>query len=119
MQPKTWTLDRIIDILLYLGGIALFLWLLDYLSPYLASFFIALFVAYLLEPIVRFFQQRLKVRTRWVAVLLTLFSLVIFLVLIGMLTIPAINRRNANMQNLLGAVWTFSCNPYSRQKSFR
>ncbi len=107
MQPNTWTLDRIIDILLYLGGIALFLWLLDYLSPYLASFFIALFVAYLLEPIVRFFQERLKIRTRWVAVLLTLFSLVAFLVLIGMVTIPAITGEIAKMQSLLGGSLDF------------
>lgn len=107
MQPNTWTLDRIINILLYLGGIAFFLWLLNYLSPYLTSFFIALFVAYLLEPVVRFFQQRLKVRTRWVAVLLTLFTLTAFLTLIGMLTIPVINSEIAKMQELLGGSLDF------------
>ncbi|MEQ8703099.1 MAG: AI-2E family transporter [Phaeodactylibacter sp.] len=100
MQANTWTLDRIINILLYLGGIALFLWLLDYLSPYLTSFFIALFVAYLLEPVVRFFQQRLKVRIRWLAVLLTLVSLIGFLILVGLLVVPALNVEIAKMQAL-------------------
>lgn len=101
MQTSTWTLDRIINILLYLGGIALFLWLLDYLSPYLASFFIALFVAYLLEPIVRFFQRRLKVRIRWLAVLLTLFSLIGFLILVVLLVTPTVNAEVAKMRDLL------------------
>lgn len=102
MQPKTWTLDRIINILLYLGGIALFLWLLDYLSPYLTSFFIALFVAYLLEPIVRFLQERVKVRARWLAVLLTLFSLIGFFMLAGFLVVPIVNVEITKMQELLG-----------------
>lgn len=107
MQQNTWTLDRIINILLYLGGIALFLWLLDYLSPYLASFFIALFVAYLLEPVVRFFQERLRVRIRWAAVLLTLFSLTLFLVLTGLLVVPVVNAELAKMQDLLGGSLDF------------
>ncbi len=102
MQTRTWTLDRIINILLYLGGIALFLWLLDYLSPYLVSFFLALLLAYLLEPIVRFFQERLRIGIRWVSVMLTLSALVGLLILIGILVIPAINAELAKLQWLLG-----------------
>ncbi len=101
MNDRTWTLDRIINILLYLGGILLFLWLLDYLSPYLASFFLALFFAYLLEPIVRFFMQKLRVRKRWLAVSLTFFIILAVLTLIGIIVVPAVLREVDKLRSLL------------------
>jgi len=101
MQNTSWTLDRIINILLYLGGIVLFLFILDYLSPYLVSFFLALLFAYLLEPAVMFFQYRLKIRKRWLAVMLTLFSIIVFLTLVGLIVLPSLIVELAKLENLL------------------
>jgi predicted PurR-regulated permease PerM len=101
MQNQNWTLDRIINILLYLGGIVLFLFVLDYLSPYLVSFFLALLFAYLLEPVVGFFQYRLKIKKRWIAVMLTLFSIVIFITLVSLLVLPSMIAELAKLEKLL------------------
>ena len=101
MEKSTWTLDRIINILLYLGGIGIFLWVLDYLSPYLASFFLALLFAYLLEPIVLFFQKRLRIRRRWMAVLLTLFSLLSLIVITGLAILPSMVNELAKLETIL------------------
>jgi predicted PurR-regulated permease PerM len=101
MPGTVWTFDRIVNILLYLGGILLFLWLLDYLSPYLVSFFLALFVAYLLEPIVGFIQLRLRVKIRWLAVLLTLFGIIGFFIAVGFLVMPSITHEVLKLEAML------------------
>jgi len=107
MPAAKWDLDRIINILLYLGGILLFLWLLDYLSPYLVSFFLALFVAYLLEPIVRFFRWRLRVRLRWLSVLLTFAALLGALTLIGLLATPVVSEEVFKLEAMLEGSLSF------------
>lgn len=101
MKPQTWTIDRLINIALYLGGIFLFLWALDYLSPYLASFFIALLSAYLLEPIVRFFQTRMKIKKRWLAVCITLISIMAFLFLIAIIVLPSMAGELMKLEKIL------------------
>lgn len=107
MPHTPWTLDRIINILLYLGGIVLFLWLLNYLSPYIASFFLALFFAYLLEPLVRFFQIRLKVRKRWLAVLLTFLAIIAAFALVGIIVVPSVNAEVDKLREILGGSLSF------------
>ncbi|MCB0565152.1 MAG: AI-2E family transporter [Phaeodactylibacter sp.] len=102
MPQPTWTLDRIINILLYLGGIVLFLWLLNYLSPYIASFFLALFFAYLLEPLVRFFRIRLRVKKRWLAVLLSFLTIIGVLTLVGFIVVPSVNSEVGKLREILG-----------------
>jgi predicted PurR-regulated permease PerM len=101
MKPQTWTIDRLINTALYLGGILLFLWALDYLSPYLASFFIALLSAYLLEPIVRFIQTRMKVKRRWLAVGITLISIMGFLLLIAIIVLPSMAGEFMKLEKIL------------------
>lgn len=101
MPGTTWTFDRIVNTLLYLGGIVLFLWLLDYLSPYLVSFFLALFIAYLLEPIVRFFREQLRVRKRWLAVFLTLLAIIGLLVGISALVLPSVTHEIFKLEAML------------------
>jgi predicted PurR-regulated permease PerM len=101
MENSTWTLDRIINVALYLGGILLFLWVLDYLSPYLASFFLALLFAYLLEPVVQFFQQRLKMKRRWMAVMSTLLGLSILLTAMGLIVLPSMANELSKLEQVI------------------
>lgn len=101
LPTSKWTLDRIINILLYLGGIVLFLALLDYLSPYLTSFFVALLVAYILEPIVSFFQTRLKLKRRWLAVIATFLLIFGSLSLLLAITLPAVSSEFSKLQGLM------------------
>lgn len=69
-----------------LVGIVIFA--VDYLSNVLLPFFVAWFLAYLVYPIVRFIQYRLKVKVRAVAIIITMLLLLAFIVGIIYLIIP-------------------------------
>ena len=84
------TLDRILRTTLYVGGLVIIYFLIDYLSFYLLPFFLALIIAYILEPIVKFFRFKLKIKNRFASVLLTLFTLGGFLTLLGFTLVPQV-----------------------------
>lgn len=90
MSEQKWTLDRIINGLLYLGGLALMLWLIHYLRAYLLPFFLALVTAYILEPIVQFFQRALKLKGRGGAVFLTILVIMIFWTIVIAIVVPSV-----------------------------
>ena len=69
---KPYTFDRVIRIIITLVVLfALFL-LIKKLSAVLLPFLIALLIAYLLQPVVHFFQYTLKLKYRLLAVIITL-----------------------------------------------
>lgn len=83
MFEKEFTFDRFVRLMLYGLGVAAVIWLLSYLSAILVPFFVAWFVAYLMNPVVRFFQYRLHLRFRALCVTLVIvlfFGLLTFLV---------------------------------------
>lgn len=83
MFEKEFTFDRFVRFLFYGLGLVAIVWVLSYLSGVLIPFFIAWFIAYLLNPIVRFFQHRLHLRFRALCVALVMiliFGLLTFLV---------------------------------------
>lgn len=101
-SQKPWTFDRLMNVLIYFGGIALFLFLLYYLRDYLAPFLLALLVAYLLEPTVLFFKNKVRVRYRGLAILLTFIAIIIFIVLILAFVIPQVNNEVIRAKELIG-----------------
>ena len=72
MFEKKITFDSFIRGLMVVAAIALVVLLLNYLESVLAPFFIAWFVAYLIYPIVTFFQQRLHLHSRILSIIVTL-----------------------------------------------
>lgn len=72
MSSKEYTFDRVVRLLISLSIVLLFLWLVQKLSNVLLPFLAAWLLAYLLQPIVRFFQQTLKIKSRVLAISLTL-----------------------------------------------
>lgn len=77
-QDKPFTFDRFIRLMLTLLVIAGIILIVRSISNVLIPFFIALLLAYLTEPIVVFFQTRLRIKHRGISVFLTVF---LFLVL--------------------------------------
>lgn len=72
---KPFTFDRVIRLLIGLTVVFLLFLLLKRLSDVLLPFLIAWLVAYLLDPIVRFFQYKLKLKNRILSVVVTLILL--------------------------------------------
>ncbi len=88
METKKYTLDTVVRGLLAAAIVVGVVMLLNRLSSVLLPFFVAWLLAYLLFPLVRFFQYRCRLRFRIVGVLCAL--LVVALALTGffMLVIP-------------------------------
>lgn len=72
-SPKRyWTVDRIVwTIIGVCIAIGVF-WLIGRLSDVLLPFFAACLIAYLLNPVVEFFQKKVRIRPRLLAVIITL-----------------------------------------------
>jgi predicted PurR-regulated permease PerM len=81
MLEKKITFDSfirgIISALIIIG----ILYLVNYLSSVLLPFFIAWLIAYMIYPMVTFFQYKLKIKNRVVSILTTMFVLLVALTL--------------------------------------
>jgi len=72
MNSKPYTFDRVVRMLIGLSVLTLIFFLVERLSNVLLPFFIAWLLAYLLQPIVSFFQHKLKFKSRILSILATL-----------------------------------------------
>ena len=92
MFEKEITFDRFVRGLLVLSGIALAIVIVSYLNKVLVPFFVAWFLAYLLFPVVKFFQVKLHFRFRILAIIATL--VVITGIIYGLVAVsmPSVNH---------------------------
>lgn len=82
------TFDRMARWGLMAGGIVLAFLVIDYLSAVLLPFFVAWFFAYLLYPLVKFIQYRLKVKVRALSIVLALITVIAVLTGVVWLIVP-------------------------------
>lgn len=103
MQQDIITFDRFVRGLVGILMLAGLVWLLSYLSDVLTPFFVAWLLAYLLFPMVKFFQYRCHLRFRIVGILCTF--LVVGLVLWGgfMLIVPPFIAEGVKVKDLVVA----------------
>lgn len=100
-QSKPYTFDRVVRMLLSLGFVVAFYFLLRRLSGVLIPFFVAVLVAYLINPLVEILQYKLRFKYRGLSVfvsLLLVFSIVYFL---GIWLIPQFVGEMAKMVSLI------------------
>lgn len=92
-QPfeKPFTFDRTIRLLISAFAIGAALYLLYILKGVLLPFFIAWLIAYMLNPVVRFYQRKLRL-AHSLAVILTLFSAAGVITLLGFILVPLIEN---------------------------
>ena len=69
---RKYDFDRVVRILFAAFVVVTVVYLINYLSGVLLPFFVAWLFAYLLYPIVRFVQYRMKVKIRALAIVVTL-----------------------------------------------
>lgn len=87
---KVYTFDRVIRMTLGAITFGAIIALICILRNVLLPFGVAVVIAYLLEPIVQFIRQRLKLKGRGVAVFLTLAGATLALCLLAWLLVPSI-----------------------------
>ena len=76
MERRPFTLDRTVRLLISIAIGALLLYVVNYLRDVLLPFLASWLLAYMIHPIVRFFQYRLKLRNRGLSVTVTLLLLI-------------------------------------------
>jgi predicted PurR-regulated permease PerM len=88
MLEKTITFDRFVRLMM--GGLLLvaILLLINYLSNVLLPFVVAWLFAYLLYPIVKFVQYKMRVRNRVLSIIITLLAVLIVVSGVVLLIIP-------------------------------
>lgn len=90
-SEQPYTLDRVVRLVISTFAIAISLYLLYKLRGVLLPFFIAWLLAYMLNPLVRFFKRKLKL-SQGLAVITTLFTCLSALILIGSVLVPLIQE---------------------------
>jgi predicted PurR-regulated permease PerM len=98
---KPYTFDRVIRIIIGMSVLIILFLLIKRLSDVLLPFFIALLLAYLLDPIIRFFQFKLKLKNRILSVITVLVLLVGILTGIIILLIPNISREVTKLSEII------------------
>ncbi len=100
-SPKTYTFDRVVRIVIGLTIAAAILWLLNRLSGVLLPFFIGWLIAYLLHPIVNFFQYKCRLKSKILSIAVTLLGLMLVGAGVILLLIPSMVEEFSRMGTLL------------------
>jgi len=87
---RPFTLDRVVRLIIVIGISLGALWLIRRLSSVLLPFLVAWLGAYLLEPLVQRNRTLLGIKSRFPAIVVTLFEVVMLLAVLGILFLPSI-----------------------------
>jgi predicted PurR-regulated permease PerM len=98
---KPFTFDRVARILFSVAVIALLLYLLALLRHALLPFLVAWLLAYLMQPFVKFFQYRLRLKNRILSIAAVLLLLLVMIGLAASLVIPSISREAEKIMELV------------------
>ncbi len=125
ISTKPFTFDRVIRLIIGLTVLVLLFLLLKRLSNVLLPFIIAWLLAYMLDPIVRFFQYRLRLRNRLISVILTILFAAGVLTGLGFVIVPIISdeiaklyeitstySKNLNIDTFLPVAWQNEISEY-------
>jgi len=101
MNTKPYTFDRVVRMLIGLTVLVLLFLLVNRLSGVLLPFLIAWLLAYLLQPIVLFFQYKLKFKSRVLSIACTLLLFISLLTAIVWLMVPLITNEVQKLTHLI------------------
>ena len=102
MLEREITFDRAIRMLIGLGVVAAIGWLVNYLSGVLLPFAVAALGAYLLFPVVKFFQYRARLHYRWLAITATLIIVLGALAAVIVFVVPPLIAEASHIRDMLG-----------------
>lgn len=87
---RPYTFDRVIRLLIGMFVFAAILWLVKVLKGVLLPFLVAWLIAYMLEPFVQYNKRLLRVKTRWLPILMTLFESCLLLCALCVFVVPSV-----------------------------
>ena len=102
MLEREITFDRAIRMLIGLGVVAAIGWLVNYLSGVLLPFAVAALGAYLLFPVVKFFQYRARLHYRWLAITATLIIVLGAVAAVIVFVVPPLITEASHIRDMLG-----------------
>lgn len=98
---KPFTFDRVVRIVIGILIVSGIVYLLALLKNALLPFLIAWLFAYMVQPIVKFFEVRLRLRSRILAIVATLLSLSLVVAVIVLIVVPSISSEAEKTLELL------------------
>ncbi len=101
MLRKPYTFDRVVRIVIALVVVAACLWLVKRLSGVLLPFLIGWLIAYLLYPLVLFFQNKCRLKYRMLSIFVTLILVSGVLLGAGFLVVPSLVGECSKMGQLM------------------
>lgn len=97
------TFDQVIRAIVAIIAVGIAVWLINYLRNVLLPFCVACLIAYVLEPIVEFIQQKLRLRGRAIPVLLTLLASIIVFGSIAWIVVPSALNEIDQLEDMIKA----------------
>ncbi len=101
MLEKKITFDSFIRFIFGLAIVVGIIYLFDKLSAVLLPFFIAWLIAYFLYPIVRFFQYKLRLKSRIISIICALLTVAGVITVLSLLLIPPMIDELSKANNLI------------------
>ncbi|MBR5298398.1 MAG: AI-2E family transporter [Parabacteroides sp.] len=89
---KPFTFDRVARIIFGLVVISGIIYLIAVLRNALLPFLIAWFLAYMMQPFVKFFQYKLKLKSRILSIIAVILSTLMILTIIGVVIVPSVTQ---------------------------
>lgn len=89
-NSRPYTFDRVVRLVISLVCFSAAIWLIYLLKDVLLPFCVACLIAYLLEPIVQFNRQLLRLKGRIIAIFVTLFEVTMLLAVLSYIFVPQI-----------------------------
>lgn len=97
LSRNPYTFDRVVRIIFTVCGTVAALYVLNLLSGVLLPFFVAFLIAYLLEPIVGWNMRLLRVKSRFLPVMLTLIEAICLVGVLTWILVPYLVEESADM----------------------
>lgn len=101
MFDKPFTFDRVVRIGIGVLLISALLYLIVVLRNALLPFLIAWLMAYMCQPFVKFFQYKLKLKSRILSILAVLISICLIIALVTVMVVPSISEESERLLQLL------------------
>lgn len=103
-QHRFWTTDRIMWSLIGTVIALALIWLMHYLSNVLLPFFLACFIAYILQPVVDFNRRLTRTKGRILASILTILDVSVAIALVTYLCMPSVLKELDTLDGILKEV---------------
>lgn len=104
VSSRYWTVDRIMRLVIGLAIAAALIYLVRYLSNVLLPFFVACFIAYILQPIVDMNRRLTRTKGRVIPSILTLIDVTVVIALVVYIFLPSVIKELNTLDDILKSV---------------